>query len=126
MFSFLGAREGLHRPQDFHLPAPKQQVDKGKAEGDVAHDEGQYHAGPEAAALQVFRVHAAVAEDFTDVRVTDDTPGILADPAIDAVAITTLADIRPLLVKEALVQGKHIWAEKPQNRSPPASKTKRN
>ena len=71
-------------------------------------------------------VRAAVAEDFTDVRVIDDTPGILADPAIDAVAITTLADIRPLLVKEALVQGKHIWAEKPQNRSPPASKTKRN
>ena len=58
-------------------------------------------------------VRAEVAEDFSSVRVTADTPGVLTDPAIHAVAITTLADVRPHLIKEALARGKHVWAEKP-------------
>ena len=58
-------------------------------------------------------VRATVAEEFPGVAVTDDTPGVLADPAIDAVAITTLADVRPRLLRQALARGKHVWAEKP-------------
>ena len=58
-------------------------------------------------------VRTAVNGDFPGVRVTDDTSGVLADPAIHAVAITTLADVRSGLMQEAMAQGKHIWAEKP-------------
>ena len=47
------------------------------------------------------------------VDILDD--GLLAidDPSIDLIAITTLADARPYLMRKALAAGKHIWAEKP-------------
>ncbi len=44
---------------------------------------------------------------------TKDYTDLLNDPEVDTVAICTLADIRPMLMKAALAAGKHIIAEKP-------------
>lgn len=55
-------------------------------------------------------------------RATETSPGVPAtrnaddlfnDPDLDAVAICTLADVRPGLIRRALQSGKHIIAEKP-------------
>lgn len=58
-------------------------------------------------------VRVELNDAFPGIRVTDDTPTILSDSTIEAVAITTLADVRPALMREALASGKHVWAEKP-------------
>jgi myo-inositol 2-dehydrogenase/D-chiro-inositol 1-dehydrogenase len=47
------------------------------------------------------------------LRVTDNIDDILNDPTVETVAILTLADIRPALMRRALKAGKHIFAEKP-------------
>lgn len=47
------------------------------------------------------------------LAVTKDSTDLTSDPALDAVAICTLADVRPKLVKEALAGHKHVMAEKP-------------
>ncbi|MDQ8192801.1 Gfo/Idh/MocA family oxidoreductase [Coraliomargarita sp. SDUM461004] len=44
---------------------------------------------------------------------TKNLDDLLNDPAVDAVAICTLADIRPKLLTEALNAKKHVIAEKP-------------
>lgn len=52
-------------------------------------------------------------EEHPTARILDDGLKIIEDPSIDAVAITTLADARPHLLRQALARNKHVWAEKP-------------
>ena len=47
------------------------------------------------------------------VEATSNVAGVLADPAIDAVAIATRHDSHAALTIEALVAGKHVFVEKP-------------
>lgn len=56
---------------------------------------------------------AAAQQRFPDVKVVDAADALMADPAIPVVALTTLADARPALLRQALDAGKHIMAEKP-------------
>lgn len=48
-----------------------------------------------------------------EVCTSRDTRELFDDPNLDAVAICTLADVRPGLIREALKANKHIIAEKP-------------
>ena len=56
-------------------------------------------------------LHAA--KKFGFELTTTDTPSLLADPAINAVAITTRHDSHARLVCEAMRAGKHVFVEKP-------------
>lgn len=56
-------------------------------------------------------LHAA--KKFGFEMATTDTPSLLADPAINAVAVTTRHDSHARLVCEALRAGKHVFVEKP-------------
>ena len=51
--------------------------------------------------------------DTQNIATHCDAEAVFTDPTIDAVALTTLADIRPRFIRRALETGKHIWAEKP-------------
>jgi predicted dehydrogenase len=55
----------------------------------------------------------AVAGPYTNVRLTDSYDDVLADPAVDAVAIATPAATHFDLVRSALEAGKHVLVEKP-------------
>ena len=52
-------------------------------------------------------------ETYPGIRTEEDASTLIRDSEIDLVALTTLADARPGLIREALAAGKHIWAEKP-------------
>lgn len=56
---------------------------------------------------------AAARNLYPGVHLTDDTSGLFADPAIDAVVIATPPETHCKLVLEALAQGKHVLVEKP-------------
>jgi predicted dehydrogenase len=56
---------------------------------------------------------ARAAQVVPSVKTTEKSADLAGDPSLDAVAICTLADIRPTLMREALAGGKHIIAEKP-------------
>ena len=55
----------------------------------------------------------AVLGPYTRVRTTDSYDDVLADPAVDAVAIATPAATHFDLVRSALEAGKHVLVEKP-------------
>jgi len=55
----------------------------------------------------------AVQRRYPAVRVTSDYPGLVNDPAIDAVAIATPVSTHFDLAMTALKAGKHVWLEKP-------------
>ena len=60
--------------------------------------------------------HAAIREKFQldpAFNLTPDAEAVLADPAVDAVAIATPAATHYHLIKTALKNGKHVLAEKP-------------
>jgi len=60
--------------------------------------------------------HGAIREKFQlspAVNLTADAEAVLADPAVDAVAIATPAATHYTLIKTALKNGKHVLAEKP-------------
>lgn len=54
-----------------------------------------------------------ITERFGPMPTTTDFPGILADPAIEAVAIATPAQTHHALAEQALKAGKHVMVEKP-------------
>ena len=56
---------------------------------------------------------AAVQQRYPNVRTTADYHELIADPAIDAIAIATPVDTHFPLALEALRAGKHVWVEKP-------------
>lgn len=56
-------------------------------------------------------LHAA--KKFGFESTTTDTPSLLADPAINAIAISTRHDSHARLVCDALRAGKHVFVEKP-------------
>ena len=47
------------------------------------------------------------------VRTVQDAGVVMADSDVEAVCLSTTADARPLLIRQALAAGKHIVAEKP-------------
>ncbi|WP_103255971.1 Gfo/Idh/MocA family protein [Tabrizicola aquatica] len=55
----------------------------------------------------------AMADQFGFARATDDWRGLLADPAIDVVSITTPNGMHREMAVAALQAGKHVWCEKP-------------
>lgn len=56
---------------------------------------------------------SAMAAQFGFARATDDWRGLLADPAIDVVSITTPNGMHREMAVAALQAGKHVWCEKP-------------
>jgi predicted dehydrogenase len=54
-----------------------------------------------------------VAERFPTIRLTDQFDQVIADPAVDAVAIVTPASTHRALAERALAAGKHVFVEKP-------------
>lgn len=64
-----------------------------------------------ASSTGVSGVHAGKKYGFD--QTTTDTPGLLADPQINTVVITTRHDSHCRLVCEALQAGKHVFVEKP-------------
>lgn len=60
--------------------------------------------------------HATIRDKFhltPEFNLTADAEAVLADPAVDAVAIATPAATHYPLIKTALKNGKHVLAEKP-------------
>ncbi|MFW6146324.1 MAG: Gfo/Idh/MocA family protein [Planctomycetota bacterium] len=55
----------------------------------------------------------AVAAEHPGARFEQQPSAVLDDPTIDLVALTTLADARPALLRRCLAAGKHVWTEKP-------------
>ena len=55
----------------------------------------------------------ALAEQFGFARSTDDWRALVADPAVDLVAITTPNKLHPEIAIAALQAGKHVHCEKP-------------
>jgi predicted dehydrogenase len=51
--------------------------------------------------------------EYSTVRVSDDLDAVLADPAVDAVAIATPASTHAGIAMAALSAGKHVLVEKP-------------
>jgi predicted dehydrogenase len=56
---------------------------------------------------------AQVQARFSDVRVTEDVDGALADPTVEAMVIATPTTTHYRLAKAALEAGKHVLVEKP-------------
>ncbi len=55
----------------------------------------------------------AMADQFGFARASDNWRAAIADPAVDAVSITTPNKLHAEMVIEAAQAGKHIWCEKP-------------
>lgn len=56
---------------------------------------------------------AAARADFPDAHIHRDWPGLIADPAIDAIAIATPNHLHAEIAVAALEAGKHVLVEKP-------------
>ena len=52
-------------------------------------------------------------QNLPEAAIYDAPDPIFADPSIDVVGLFTLADARPQQIRQALVRGKHVLAEKP-------------
>jgi len=76
---------------------------------------------PEAELAAIADVYLPAAQEtaarFHVLRVTGDYRDILADPAIDAVAICSATDTHAQIIQEAAAAGKHIFCEKPIDHS---------
>jgi predicted dehydrogenase len=62
--------------------------------------------------LNAARAHQVLG-GYSTVRVSDDLDAVLADPAVDAVAIATPASTHAGIAMAALSAGKHVLVEKP-------------
>ncbi|MBX9692417.1 MAG: Gfo/Idh/MocA family oxidoreductase, partial [Cyanobacteria bacterium] len=54
-----------------------------------------------------------VAQEYKTVRVTDSFESMLADKAVSAVVIATPSDTHFELARRSLLDGKHVYVEKP-------------